>query len=172
VPPELDMLVAHGTALEPHLQNVLVGIDAAGWPAQVIFRDLEGTKLVTRHHAGLLATLPPGVARGLGYDTERAWNRVLYCLLVNHLAEIAAAIADRCPGRPDHAEADLWDTLRDVLAKCAADLGSPPRLTAVVAGAPLPAKANLRVRWARDADREAGYVPVPPPWAQTPGRHA
>ena len=28
---------------------------------------------------------------------------------------------------------------------------------------PLPAKANLRLRWARGADRDAGYVRVPNP---------
>ena len=38
--------------------------------------------------------------------------------------------------------------------------GWPPQLRAVLAGVPLPAKANLRLRWARGADREAGYVPV------------
>jgi hypothetical protein len=36
----------------------------------------------------------------------------------------------------------------------------------VLAGVPLPAKANLRVRWARDADRDAGYVTVPNPLRQ------
>jgi siderophore synthetase component len=165
VPPVLDLLASHGVVLEPHLQNVIVGVDAAGMPAQVVFRDLEGAKLVRDTHAGLLAGLPPGVAHGLGYERERAWNRVLYCLVVNHLAEVAAAIADRAPGRPERTEADLWARLREVLAKCCADLGRPPRLRAVLAGAPLPAKANLRVRWARAADRAAGYVTVPSPWA-------
>jgi siderophore synthetase component len=165
VPPVLDLLVSHGVVLEPHLQNVIVGVDAAGMPAQVIFRDLEGTKLVAGEHKETLAALPPGVARGLGYNSERAWNRVLYCLVVNHLAEIAAAIADRATGRPERMETDLWATLRGVLARCCADLGGPPRLRAVLAGAPLPAKANLRVRWARAADRAAGYLAVPSPWA-------
>jgi hypothetical protein len=30
----------------------------------------------------------------------------------------------------------------------------------VLAGVPLPAKANLRLRWARGADREAAYLNV------------
>lgn len=164
VPPVLELLVSHGVVLEPHLQNVLVGIDATGLPAQVIFRDLEGTKVVRDRHAALLASVPPGVADGLAYDPGRAWDRVLYCLVVNHLAEIAAALADRVPDRPEAVEAHLWLDLRDVLAKCAADLGCPSRLRAVLAGRPLPGKANLRVRWARAADREAGYVPVPSPF--------
>jgi siderophore synthetase component len=167
VPPVLDLLVAHGTALEPHLQNVLVGIDAAGWPAQVIFRDLEGTKLVRGRHAALLAALPPGAADRLAYDCGRAWDRVLYCLLVNHLAEVAAALADRAQARPHVLEARLWSELRDVLAKSAADLGWPPRLRALLDGAALPGKANLRVRWARGADREAGYVPMASPFGRS-----
>jgi siderophore synthetase component len=163
VPPVLDLLVTHGVALEPHLQNVIVGVDSSGLPAQVIFRDLEGAKLVRDAHAGLLARLPPGVARGLGYERERAWDRVLYCLIVNHLDQIAAAIADRCPD-PQRIETELWDTLRETLAKCAADLGEPARLRALLDGAPLPAKANLRVRWDRAADREAAYLALPSPW--------
>ena len=34
-----------------------------------------------------------------------------------------------------------------------------------LAGVPFPAKANLRARWARSADRAAAYVPVPNPFA-------
>jgi siderophore synthetase component len=171
VPPVLDLLVTHGVALEPHLQNVLVGVSPDGMPAQVIFRDLEGTKLVRNAHAGRLAVLPPGIADRLAYGRDRAWNRVLYCLLVNHLAEIAAALADQAAGgggpvRPEVLEARLWEDLRDVLAKCAADLGWPPRLKTVLDGGGLPAKANLRVRWARAADREAEYVPVPGPFGR------
>lgn len=163
VPPALDLLVTHGLALEPHLQNVLVGVDETGLPAQVIFRDLEGAKLVSGRHQPLLAALPPGVADRLAYDQDRAWDRVLYCLLVNHLAEVAAMLADHAPHRPAVLEARLWSDLADVLAKCAADLGWPPRLRALLGGAPVPGKANLRVRWARAADREAGYVPLPSP---------
>ncbi|MEK8108311.1 hypothetical protein NKG94_31595 [Micromonospora sp. M12] len=42
----------------------------------------------------------------------------------------------------------------------AADLGDPPELRALVDGEPLVAKANLLVRWRRDADRAAPFVPV------------
>lgn len=163
VPPVLELLVTHGVALEPHLQNVIVGIDEDGLPAQVFVRGLEGTKLVRGQHAGLLATMAPGIARGLSYDADRAWDRVLYCLLVDHLDQVAAAIADRCPD-PVRAETGLWDALRETLAKCAADLGGPPPLRALLAGASLPAKANLRACWARSADREATYLPLSSPW--------
>jgi siderophore synthetase component len=163
--PVLAAFFGHGVVLEPHLQNVLIGLDDDGWPAQAIFRDLEGTKLVAARHQALLAGLAPDVARGLAYDQRRGWDRVAYCLLVNHLAEIAAAIADHVgtavdPDKAAELERALWDQARPVLDEAAREHGWPPELRAVLAGVPLPAKANLRVRWARAADREAAYVPV------------
>ena len=158
-PPALHAYLAHGVVLEPHLQNVLIGIDEAGQPVQVIFRDLEGVKLLAEHHGAALAGLPARVAESLAYDSERGWNRIVYCLVVNHLAELAAAIADRQVGL----EADLWRCARSVLDRYARDYGCPAPLRALLAGVPLPAKANLRTRWARAADRCATYVHVPNP---------
>ncbi|MEV4611125.1 IucA/IucC family protein [Kitasatospora sp. NPDC049258] len=163
VPPVLAAYFDHGVVLEPHLQNVLICVDGAGHPAQVLFRDLEGTKLVPEHNAAVLAALPPEVAAPIGYDARRGWDRVVYCLLVNHLAELLAAIADRHP----QAEAALWAEVRAVLAECAVAHGSPPRLAALLAGVPLPAKANLLTRWERRADREAGYIRLPSPLAES-----
>ncbi|TMR11367.1 iron transporter [Nonomuraea turkmeniaca] len=157
--PVVELYFAHGVVLEPHLQNVLVGQDAAGLPAQAVFRDLEGTKLVAGRHD--LDGLHPEVARALTYDAERGWTRVVYCLLVNHLTEIAAAVA----GHDGGLLRALWRIARDLLAKLAADLGWPLPLSDLLAGAPLPAKANLGVRWARAADRTAGYVPIANPLA-------
>ncbi|AUY48966.1 IucA/IucC family protein [Streptomyces sp. CB01881] len=163
VPPVLAAYFDHGVVLEPHLQNVLIGVDAAGRPAQVLFRDLEGTKLVPDRNAALLAALPPEVAGPMAYDAERGWDRVVYCLLVNHVAELLAALADRHP----EAEGALWEAVRRVLEEYAAAHGRPPRLRALLAGVPLPAKANLLTRWERRPDREAGYVRLPSPLART-----
>ena len=88
-----------------------------------------------------------------------------YCLLVNHLAEVAAAIADRSASAAA-CERELWRQAGHVLTEAAAEHGWPPELRVVLAGVPLPAKTNLRVRWARDADRDAGYVQVPNPLRQ------
>ena len=158
-PPALHAYLAYGVVLEPHLQNVLIGVDDAGKPVQVIFRDLEGVKLLAEHHAAALAALPARVAESLAYDAERGWNRVVYCLVVNHLAELAAAIADRHAGL----ESDLWRCARSVLDRYGRGHGRPAPLRALLAGVPLPAKANLRTRWARAADRYATYVDVPNP---------
>ncbi|MFJ9771123.1 IucA/IucC family protein [Kitasatospora sp. NPDC101157] len=161
LPPVLAAYFDHGVVLEPHLQNVLIGVDAEGRPTQVLFRDLEGTKLVPERNADILAALPPEVAGPMTYDAERGWDRVVYCLLVNHVAELLAALADRHPDL----ECALWQTVRDVLEEYAAAHGRPPRLRALLAGVPLPAKANLLTRWERKADREAGYVRLPSPLA-------
>ncbi|GAA1391496.1 IucA/IucC family protein [Kitasatospora putterlickiae] len=163
LPPVLAAYFDHGVVLEPHLQNVLIGVDAAGWPVQVLFRDLEGTKLVPERHADLLAALPPEVAGPMAYDAERGWDRVVYCLLVNHVAELLAALADLHPA----AEGALWEAVRRVLAEYAAAHGCPPRLRALLAGVPLPGKANLLTRWERRADRAAGYVRLASPLARS-----
>lgn len=161
VPPVLAAYFDHGVVLEPHLQNVLLCVDADGMPAQVVLRDLEGTKLLPERHADALAALPAEVAGPMTYDATRGWRRVVYCLLVNHVADMLAALADLHP----RAEAALWARVRAVLLDCARDLGDPPRLRALLGGAPLPAKANLLTRWGRRADREAGYVHLPNPLA-------
>jgi siderophore synthetase component len=153
VPPVLSTYFDHGVVLEPHLQNVLVGVDGTGMPAQMLFRDLEGTKLLAAHHTATLAALPPEVAGPMTYTAEQGWRRVAYCLLVNHVAEVVAALADL---RPD-AEADLWALVRDELA---AFPGQPTELRAILAGGPVPAKANLLARWQRSADKQAGYLPI------------
>ncbi|MFE7029767.1 IucA/IucC family protein [Streptomyces sp. NPDC057621] len=159
VPPVLAAYFDHGLVLEPHLQNVLICVDGDGMPAQVLFRDLEGTKLVPERHAETLASLPPEVAGPMTYDAQRGWDRVVYCLLVNHVAELLAAIADLHP----RAEAALWAEVRGALRTYADRYGCPPPLAALLAGVPLPAKTNLLTRWARKADREAGYVRLPSP---------
>ncbi|MCX4911717.1 IucA/IucC family siderophore biosynthesis protein [Streptomyces sp. NBC_00878] len=167
VPPVLAAYFDHGLVLEPHLQNVLICVDGDGMPAQVLFRDLEGTKLVPEHHAETLAALPPEVAGPLTYDAQRGWDRVAYCLLVNHVAELLAALADLHP----HAEAALWAEVRATLRTYADRYGCPPPLAALLAGVPLPAKANLLTRWERKADREAGYVRLPSPLGEDILRH-
>jgi siderophore synthetase component len=162
LPPVLAAYFDHGLVLEPHLQNVLICVDGDGRPVQVLFRDLEGTKLVPDHHEDTLAALPPEVAAPMTYDAQRGWDRVVYCLLVNHVAELLAALADLHP----RAEAALWGRVRDTLRAYSDRFGCPPRLAALLAGVPLPAKANLLTRWERKADREAGYVRLPSPLAE------
>jgi len=155
VPAVLDLWWTHGVVHEAHLQNVVAVLNADRWPVRMLLRDLEGVKLDHDRRADWLAGLPTAI----GYDPEQAFNRVAYCLFVNHLVELAGALADAHPG----VEPKLWAALREVVAETSARLGDPPRLRALLAGVPLPVKANLLVRWRRAADRQADYLPFPNP---------
>ncbi|MEU3660985.1 IucA/IucC family protein [Streptomyces sp. NPDC032940] len=134
VPPVLTAFADDGVVLEAHLQNTLVAVDATGIPVQALFRDAEGVKL-----------LP---------DTPRAagWERLVYCLVVNHLLEIAGALAEH------HPDYDPRGALRTALARH--DL---PEIPALLTAPTLPAKTNLLLRWT-DADGAAArYRPLANP---------
>ena len=136
VPPALSAFAEHGVVLEAHLQNVLVAVDAAGTPVQALFRDAEGVKLL------------PDVDRAAG------WERLVYCLVVNHLGEVAAALAEHHPGL------DPWPAARRALARH--DL---PETAALLASPTLPGKTNLLLRWTGADGADARYLPLPNPLA-------
>ncbi|MEU6667507.1 IucA/IucC family protein [Streptomyces sp. NPDC046727] len=136
VPPALTAFDDHGVVLEAHLQNTLVAVDAAGTPVQALFRDAEGTKLL------------PDVTRAAG------WERLVYCLVVNHLIEIAGALADRHPGL------DPWPAVRRELARHAL-----PEIPALLTAPTLPGKTNLLLRWTGADGADARYLPLPNPLA-------
>ncbi|WP_248965980.1 IucA/IucC family protein [Sphaerisporangium perillae] len=162
--PVFDAYFRHGVVLEPHLQNVLVGIGSEGMPVEAIFRDLEGTKLVAGRHD--ISGLPDPVTKATTYDATRGWTRVVYCIMVNHLPEIAATVAgSAAPHARDELLRELWADARARVARYAGEHARPLPLRDLLAGAPLPAKANLATRWARSADRHAGYVAVANPFA-------
>ncbi|MYS13949.1 IucA/IucC family protein [Streptomyces sp. SID4982] len=134
VPPALTAFDAHGVVLEAHLQNTLVAVDASGIPVQALFRDAEGAKLLT------------DVTR------EAGWERLVYCLLVNHLGEIAAALAEHHPGF------DPWPAVRRELARHAL-----PEIPALLSAPALPGKTNLLLRWTGADGADARYLPLPNP---------
>ncbi|OXY99195.1 IucA/IucC family protein [Streptomyces diastatochromogenes] len=137
IPPALTAFDAHGVVLEAHLQNTLVAVDAAGTPVQVLFRDAEGAKVL------------PDVPRTAG------WERLVYCLVVNHLSEIAAALAEHHPGL------DPWPAARRELARH--DL---PEIPALLTAPTLPGKTNLLLRWTHADGADARYLPLPNPLAE------
>lgn len=136
VPPALAAFADHGVVLEAHLQNTLVAVDAAGTPVQALFRDAEGVKLL------------PEVSR------EAGWERLVYCLVVNHLVEIAGALVEQ------HPALDPWPALRRELARH--DL---PEIPALLASPTLPGKTNLLLRWTGADGAAARYLPLPNPLA-------
>ena len=162
LPPVLYCYFEHGIIFEPHLQNVLIGLQN-GWPAQVFLRDFEGVKLVqSQYPASALPEVPARVRSALWYDWQQGWNRIAYCLLVNHFSEAIQVVAD---GVPEH-EARLWGVVRQTLMQYLASWGSPAaeqRINALLAGAALPGKTNLLNRFLQRPDRAAEYVPVANP---------
>lgn len=140
VPPVLELFARHGIVLEAHLQNTLVAVDAAGMPVQALFRDAEGVKLL------------PDLERGA------AWQRLVYCLVVNHLAEIAGALGERHPD----ISALVWPAVREEFLRYDAERGLP-EIAALLTGAALPAKTNLLLRWTRADGADARYLPLANP---------
>ncbi|NEA89046.1 IucA/IucC family protein [Streptomyces sp. SID14436] len=152
VPPALAAYARHGVVLEAHLQNTLVAMDTDGRPAQALFRDAEGVKQLAGPGAAEEEDAPPAVSR------EAGWERLVYCLVVNHLLEIAAALADHHPGL------DPWPALRRELAR-----PGLPEATALLTAPTLPGKTNLLLRWTGADGAAARYRPLPNPMAETPG---
>ncbi|MGV9983627.1 IucA/IucC family protein [Streptomyces olivaceus] len=134
VPPVLTAFAAGGVVVEAHLQNTVIAVDAAGTPVQALFRDAEGVKLL------------PDTSR------EAGWERLVYCLLVNHLLEIAAALTEH------HRGFAPWPAVRRALIRH--DL---PEIPALLASPTLPGKTNLLLRWTGADGADARYLPVPNP---------
>ncbi|MFC9950789.1 IucA/IucC family protein [Streptomyces prasinus] len=137
VPPALKAFARHGVVVEAHLQNTLVAVDADGTPVQALYRDAEGVKLL------------PEVTR------EAGWERLVYCLIVNHLTEIAAALTEHHPGF------DPWPAARRELSR-----HPLPEARALLTAPTLPAKTNLLLRWTGADGAAARYLPVRNPLAE------
>lgn len=158
--PVLTMFFRHGVVFEPHLQNCVV-THHDGWPECVLLRDFEGVKLTVDRGVDLLGpAVPERIVQSLVYPRERGWQRIAYCLFVNNLSEAVLALTD---GMPDLAPT-LWQIVFDELLAIRGALDNAPELDALIGGAPIPCKANLRVRLAAAPDREADYVALAAPW--------
>lgn len=135
VPPALGAFHDHGVVIEAHLQNTVVAVGPDGTPVQALFRDAEGVKLL------------PDVTRAAG------WERLVYCLVVNNLLEMADAVAERHPGL------DLWPAARRELVRHR----QVPEIADLLDAPTLPAKTNLLLRWTSADGADARYLPLPNP---------
>ncbi|GAB3013663.1 IucA/IucC family protein [Streptomyces pseudoechinosporeus] len=136
VPPALELFARYGVVLEAHLQNTVVAVDDAGLPVQALFRDAEGVKLL------------PDVTRAAG------WERLVYCLVVNNLLEIAGALEERYPG------VELWSAVRRELKRYEPGL---PEVGELLRAPTLPGKTNLLLRWTGADGADARYLPLANP---------
>lgn len=82
------------------------------------------------------------------------WERLVYCLVVNHLTEVAEALRERHPGF------DPWQAVRRELSRH--DL---PEVAELLAAPTLPGKTNLLLRWTGADGADARYLPLPNPLA-------
>jgi len=161
VPPVLHAFFAHGVVMECHMQNVLVGVDASGTPVQAFYRDHEGMRLLPRH-AALLSEVDGVGAGARGVDEAKGWERLQYCLVVNHLMEIAGAVQARHPGL------DVWPQARAVFVAYGQEHGTPELLASLLESPTVPAKANLLLRWTRAEGAASRYVGCPNPLVRKP----
>lgn len=165
LPGILDWFFHEGVVFEPHLQNTLIGF-VDDLPAKVWIRDLEGTKLLPERWPGeRLGGMSERARHSVWYSREQGWSRIGYCLLVNNLSEAIFHLADGS----EVLEEALWARLARQLAAWQGRQGREPELAALLAGAPLPSKNNLKTRLLQKADREADYTPLPHPLARWQG---
>ncbi|PPU76822.1 IucA/IucC family siderophore biosynthesis protein [Xanthomonas sp. NCPPB 1638] len=154
-------LFQHGIALEPHLQNTVIGF-ADGWPTRVWIRDLEGTKLLAHHWPeARLQGVGERARQSLYYTPEQGWNRVAYCALVNNLAEAIFHLSES----DAVLETRLWHCVGEMAIRWQQRHGAQPALQGLIDGAPLPGKNNLGTRLLQRADRQADYTALPNPIA-------
>lgn len=168
LPPVLYSYFAYGLIFEPHLQNVLIGFEH-GKASSVLLRDFEGVKFAIDHpSAQRLEGLDQQARDALLYDAEKGWNRIAYCLFVNNLGEAIEQMSAALPV----SGAALWAIVRDQLwdyQQRHGDSLSAQKINSLIAGQPLPAKANLINRFFMRPDRGVEYIPLFNPLVQGAG---
>lgn len=160
--PVLYAYFERGLIFEPHLQNVLLGMQDDA-PQKVILRDMEGTKLVSE--AWPLDAASPLSEQGqkaMRYNQAKGWQRVAYCLFINNLFQAVFYIAGGDPILKHQLRAVLGEVLHSYLQQYPSSHAQQV-LSDVLAGNTLPNKTNLLIRVQKQADKEAGYVPLANP---------
>ena len=171
VQPVLALFFRHGIVMEPHLQNCVL-VHQNGRPQRVLLRDFEGVKLTDDKGVDWLAgerNLPSRVHESMIYSREKGWNRIAYCLFINHLSEAVLALSWQRPELADQLWAQVFAELKRVREVLAVET---PELDALIAGEALPCKTNFKLRLSAQADRQAQYVRLPSPWHKEKRREA
>nr|WP_300311402.1 IucA/IucC family protein [Halomonas sp.] len=171
IQPVLALFFRHGIVMEPHLQNcVLVHQD--GRPQRILLRDFEGVKLTDDKGVDWLAgecNLPSRVRESMIYSREKGWQRIAYCLFINHLSEAILALSWQRPELGEQLWTQVFAELKRVREVLAVET---PELDALIAGEALPCKTNFKLRLSAQADRQAQYVHLPSPWCKEKSQEA
>ncbi|MBX7080655.1 MAG: hypothetical protein K1X88_15770 [Nannocystaceae bacterium] len=163
LPPLLRLWLAHGVALEPHLQNTLVRVEH-GRPAGFVVRDLGGVRLYRRRCATAAALAPGSFV--VTDDEHEARGKLVHALIHAHLAAVVAALDD--DGLDEH---EGWSIVAAAIDACLSRWAAEPPLRERCAAeraawfAPrVRAKALLRMRLS-DRSSEYDYVELDNPLA-------
>lgn len=167
VPPLLRLVVAHGVALEGHLQNTLVH-GAGGRPAGFVVRDLGGIRLhAPRLRAAGHAFAPSPGSFIVTDDLDEVRSKLAHTLFHAHLGTLLQWVDDAL-GLP---AAEGWAIVRAEVTGCLRRWSADPALRPACEAdgaawlAPrVPAKALLRMR-IEDASSDYAYVEVDNPLA-------
>lgn len=162
LPSMFDALFQHGVVFEPHLQNILIK-EEDGLVTGVWIRDLEGTKLNQKMwNAEQLSDMSKKASSSVLYGQEKCWRRLAYCLFINNIVQAIFCLARREP----ILEARLWHQVRLTVQEYLIQNNSQfakDKLGDLLAGKPIPNKANLITRFLKRADKEAEYTDFPNP---------
>jgi siderophore synthetase component len=169
VAPVLWLLQTSGLGLEAHAQNVLVALDADGFPVGGWYRDNQGFYVAATHAEHARAAVPDledGVR--VVFDDALVQDRVAYYLVVNALLGLIGALG--AEGVAD--ELDLLRAARRRIEPLAARSGGDDLAQRLLDASTLPCKANLltcadgRDELDGPAETQSVYVDIANPLAQ------
>lgn len=163
VPPVMAAFWEQGVMFEPHLQNMLVAIEQ-GRPRRFLLRDVDNMKLIRGHkRVQALSPLHVSDAADVFFDLELGWKRLIYCLIVNHLAETITTLSLLTSETAAETERALWSTLRQTLKN--SEIPSE-RLGQLLGDGALWSKKNLFTRITRTDDLKAPFARLNNPLGQ------
>jgi siderophore synthetase component len=158
ISPILSAFFEQGIMFEPHLQNILVA-RFRDQSFRFLQRDLDNVKIVEGSLAfDGLRDMPHDIRKDVTYTPAVAWQRLVYCLIVNHLAEVIATLAR--VRKPSHSlEYKLWMILREELLA----FDHRPEIQTLLDHGALSSKKNLFCRVTRTPDKLAPFAELPNP---------
>lgn len=118
----LRLMLHHGLATEPHLQNALIGFDDLGMPARLVIRDIDATVIDQARWANRKRTpaepdFSPDTWSHMP-DFSEGCKRTMYALHFGHLGTVIDAVASHC-GLPRQRLAawldDVWNELASTI---------------------------------------------------------
>ncbi len=119
----LQLMLHHGLATEPHLQNALIGFDDLGMPVRLVIRDIDATVIDRTHWANRKSTpAEPDFSPDTWLhmpDFSEGCKRTMYALHFGHLGTVIDAVASHCDLPRQRLAAwldDVWNELTSTIS--------------------------------------------------------